>query len=57
METAKLQEEFKRILEYGHRRGNENNSIKTDDFIRELSEQLSNLLIRININKDELNPK
>ncbi|WP_185907944.1 hypothetical protein [Psychrobacillus soli] len=44
MTTAELQEEFKRILEYGYLRGNENDSIKTDDIIRELSEQLRNLL-------------
>jgi hypothetical protein len=44
MTTAELQEEFKRILEYGYRRGNENDSIKTDDFIGELTEQLRNLL-------------
>ncbi|SER70554.1 hypothetical protein [Psychrobacillus sp. OK032] len=44
MTTAELQEEFKRILEYGYHRGNENDSIKTDDIIRELSEQLRNLL-------------
>lgn len=57
METADLQEKFKCILEYGYRRGNENNSIKTDDFIRELSEQLRNLLDKNKINKDEVNPK
>lgn len=44
MSTAELQEEFKRILEYGYRRGNENDSIKTDEFIEELSEQLRKLL-------------
>ncbi|WP_192797464.1 hypothetical protein [Psychrobacillus glaciei] len=44
MTTEELQEEFKRILEYGYRRGNENDLIKTDDFIGELSEQLINLL-------------
>lgn len=44
MTTEELQEEFKRILEYGYRRGNEDVSIKTDDFIGELSEQLINLL-------------
>ena len=49
MTTAELQEEFKRILEYGYRRGNENDSIKTDDIINELSERLRNLLDK---NKD-----
>ncbi|MFJ8064737.1 hypothetical protein ACIQYS_08905 [Psychrobacillus sp. NPDC096426] len=44
MTTAELQEEFKRILEYGYHLGNENDSINTDDIIRELSEQLRNLL-------------
>lgn len=44
MTTAELQEEFKRILEYGYQRGNESDSIKTDDIIRELSEQLRSLL-------------
>ncbi len=44
MSTAKLHEEFKQILEYGYRRGNENDSLKTDDFIKELSEQLRKLL-------------
>ncbi|MDI2587582.1 hypothetical protein OR571_10790 [Psychrobacillus sp. NEAU-3TGS] len=44
MTTAELQEEFKRILEYGYNRGNENESIKTDDIIKELSEQLRSLL-------------
>jgi hypothetical protein len=44
MTTAELQVEFKRILEYGYRRGKENNSIKTDDLIEELSEQLKKLL-------------
>ncbi|GGA20087.1 MULTISPECIES: hypothetical protein [Psychrobacillus] len=44
MTTAELQEEFKRILEYGYNRGNENDSIKTDDIIKELSEQLRSLL-------------
>ena len=49
MTTVELQEEFKRILEFGYRRGNENDSIKMADFIRELSEQL-----RIEFNKDEI---
>lgn len=44
MTTAELQEEFKRILEYGYHRGNENDSIKTDDIIKELSERLRDLL-------------
>ncbi|MFJ7970243.1 hypothetical protein [Psychrobacillus sp. NPDC096389] len=44
MSTAELQEEFKRILEYGYRRGNENDSIKTSEFIEELSEQLRKML-------------
>jgi len=41
---VELQEEFKRILEYGYRRGNEKDSIKMADFIGELSKQLSILL-------------
>jgi len=44
MTTAELQIEFKRILEYGYRRGKENNSIKTEDLIGELSEKLRDLL-------------
>lgn len=44
MTSEELQEEFKRILEYGYLRGNENELIKTDDFIGELSKQLLNLL-------------
>ncbi len=49
MTTAELQEEFKRILEYGYQRGNENDSIKTDDIIQELSERLKDLFDK---NKD-----
>ena len=49
MTTAELQEEFKSILEYGYQRGNENDSIKTDDIIQELSERLKDLFDK---NKD-----
>lgn len=44
MTTAELQEEFKRILEYGYQRGNENDTIKTDEIIQELSDRLRDLL-------------
>nr|WP_198044824.1 hypothetical protein [Lysinibacillus timonensis] len=39
-----IQEEFKRILEYGIRRGNENQSITVQELVKELSTQLKDLM-------------
>nr|WP_198044843.1 hypothetical protein [Lysinibacillus timonensis] len=39
-----VQEEFKKILEYGIRRGNENTSITVQQLVSELTEQLKGLI-------------
>ncbi|WP_342600235.1 hypothetical protein MHB48_03835 [Psychrobacillus sp. FSL H8-0483] len=44
MITTELNEELKKILEYGYTLGNENRTIKVSEFIDELSAQLKVLL-------------
>lgn len=44
MVPAELNEEFKKILEYGYVLGNENKTIKANEFIDELSERLRGML-------------
>lgn len=44
MITTELNEEFKKILEYGYIVGNENKTIKATELIEELSEQLRGML-------------
>ncbi|WP_419961212.1 hypothetical protein [Psychrobacillus sp. BM2] len=44
MITTELNEDFKKILEYGYVLGTENNTIKADELIEELSEQLRGML-------------
>lgn len=40
MTVIKLNDEFKKILEYGYILGNENKTIKANEFIDEMSAQL-----------------
>lgn len=44
MITTELNEEFKKILEYGYVLGTENKTIKAGELIAELSEQLRRML-------------
>lgn len=44
MTAVELNEEFKRILEYGYTLGNENSTIKTSELIEELSSRMKVLL-------------
>ncbi|QUG40656.1 hypothetical protein KD050_15310 [Psychrobacillus sp. INOP01] len=44
MITTELNEEFKKVLEYGYTLGNENKTIKESEFIDELSAQLKVLM-------------
>lgn len=44
MITTELNEEFKKILEYGYVLGTENKTIKASELIEELSEQLRRML-------------
>lgn len=48
MTAVELNEEFKKILEYGYKLGNENRTIKANEFIEELSAQLKVLLENTN---------
>ena len=40
MTALELNDEFKKILEYGYTLGNENKTIKASEFIEEISAQL-----------------
>ena len=44
MTALELNDEFKKILEYGYTLGNENKTIKASEFIEEISTQLKILL-------------
>lgn len=44
---SEIQEEFKKILEYGIRRGNEN-SITVQEFVSEMADQLRELMEKMN---------
>ncbi|MEK3978565.1 hypothetical protein MKY37_05640 [Psychrobacillus sp. FSL K6-2836] len=50
MITTELNEEFKKVLEYGYVLGTENKTIKANELIEELSEQLRGMLEK---NKDK----
>ncbi|MGX9133308.1 hypothetical protein ACWV26_02860 [Rummeliibacillus sp. JY-2-4R] len=46
LESKNIQEQFKEILLYGYKRGNEDRSLSAQDLVQELTEKMRELLWR-----------
>lgn len=47
MTTEQLQEEFKQILAYGYKRGNEETPISTQELVQELVEMMKKTMMKM----------